>query len=346
MWRASALGAVLAAVGWCAAPGRASADDPVVLAAGDIASCASTGDEATAALLASIPGTVLTLGDNAYDSGAAAEFASCYDPSWGAEKARTRPSPGNHEYVTPGAAGYFAYFGASAGDPAQGYYSFDLGAWHLIALNSNCGAIGGCDAGSPEETWLRADLVAHRSACTLAYWHHPRYSSGPHGDDARTQALWQALLDAGADVVLNGHDHTYERFALQDAGANADGNGIREFVVGTGGRSHYRIAATQPNSETHDTDTYGVLKLTLHAGSYDWQFVPVAGGTFTDAGTTVCHHAPSSVGGRASDVPGIVRRAEDGGWWWALVAGALALLLASGTAVRRARRARPDPKGR
>jgi len=263
----------------------------VLVGAGDIASCSSSGDEATAALLDAIPGTVFTAGDNAYSDGAADEFANCYDPSWGRHKARIRPSPGNHDYHTPGASGYFGYFGAAAGDPSTGYYSYDLGAWHIIAVNSNCSEIGGCGAGSPQEQWLRADLAAHPAACTLAYWHHPRFSSGQHGSSTTYRAFWQALYDYNADVVLNGHDHDYERFAPQDPNGAADpARGLREFVVGTGGhslRSFQRKPAA--NSEVRNRDAFGVLKLTLHPTGYEWEFVPEAGKTFTDTGSGICH---------------------------------------------------------
>jgi len=260
------------------------------LAAGDIASCGSSGDEATAALLDSLPGTVLTLGDHVYENGTSAEFASCYQPSWGRHKARTHPAPGNHEYQSSAAAPYFAYFGSAAGEPAKGYYSFELGAWHIIALNSNCSAIGGCQAGSPQERWLRADLAAHPSACTLAYFHHPRFSSGEHGDHTSMQPFWQALYEANADVVLSGHDHDYERFAPQDPRGQADvQRGLREFVVGTGGRSHYPIGAAHANSEVRNNDTFGVLELRLGAAGYSWRFVPVAGQSFTDTGSASCH---------------------------------------------------------
>ncbi|MCH7718695.1 MAG: metallophosphoesterase, partial [Chloroflexi bacterium] len=153
----------------------------MLVGAGDIASCASSGDEATADLLDGIAGTVVTFGDNAYQSGTESEFADCYEPTWGRHKARTRPAPGNHDYITPGASGYFEYFGAAAGDPSKGYYSYDLGAWHVIAINSNCSQVGGCDAGSPQEQWLRADLAESPTSCTVAYWHHPRFSSSLHG---------------------------------------------------------------------------------------------------------------------------------------------------------------------
>ncbi len=259
----------------------------VFVGAGDIASCSSTGDEATANLLDNISGTVFTLGDNAYESGTAAEFSGCYDPSWGRHKARTRPAPGNHDYVTAGAAAYYSYFGSSAGDPAKGYYSYDLGNWHIIALNSNVAR----DAGSAQEQWLRADLAANTKSCTLAYWHHPRFSSGfEHGNDTSVQALWQALYDYNADVILSGHDHDYERFGPQTPTGVADNSrGIREFVVGTGGRSHYSLGTLKANSQVFDGVTFGVLKLTLGNGGYDWEFVHVPGTTFTDLGSAICH---------------------------------------------------------
>jgi hypothetical protein len=267
-------------------------DDPVIVGAGDIASCSSTGDEATANLLDNIAGTVITLGDNAYSSGTATEYTNCYGPSWGRHLARTRPSPGNHEYNTLDATGYYGYFGSAAGDPAKGYYSYDVGAWHVIVLNSNssCTTIS-CAAGSAQDTWLRADLAAHSNVCTLAYWHHPRFNSGAsHGNNTAVANFWDALYQYGADVILNGHEHVYERFAPQTPAAVADpAAGIRQFTVGTGGASHYTFGTIQPNSEVRNGTAYGVLKLTLHATSYDWQFVPVAGATFTDSGTGSCH---------------------------------------------------------
>ena len=267
-------------------------DDPVMVGAGDIASCSSTGDEATAALLDDIAGTVYLLGDNVYDSGTATQYTDCYGPSWGRHKSRTKPTPGNHEYQTLNASGYFGYFGSAAGDPSKGYYSYDLGAWHIIVLNSNssCTTIG-CALGSAQDAWLRADLAAHSNVCTLAYWHHPRFNSGAsHGNNTAVANFWDALYAYGADVVLNGHEHIYERFAPQRPDAVADSvNGIRQFTVGTGGRSHYTIGTVKANSEVRNGSTYGVLKLTLHATTYDWQFVPVAGATFTDSGTGKCH---------------------------------------------------------
>lgn len=264
--------------------------DPVLAGAGDIADCGGSGDEATASLLDNISGTVFSAGDNAYADGTSSEFTDCYGPTWGRHKDRTHPSPGNHDYHTSGASGYYGYFGAAAGDPGKGYYSYDLGSWHVIALNSNCGNVGGCGAGSQQEQWLRADLAAHPTTCTVAYWHHPRFSSGPHGSDGSLQPLWQALYDNGADVVVSGHDHDYERFAPQDPSGKADSaRGIREFVVGTGGKSHYGIGSPIANSEVNNGGTFGVIKLTLHAAGYDWEFVPVAGQSFTDSGSTSCH---------------------------------------------------------
>ena len=272
-------------------PTATSPGYPVLVGAGDISSCDNNNDEATALLLDGIPGTVFTLGDNAYSDGTAADFANCYDPTWGRHTARTRPSPGNHDYHTSGASGYFSYFGAAAGSLRQGYYSYDLGAWHLIALNSNCSDVGGCGAGSPQEAWLRADLAAHPATCTLAYWHHPLFNSGIHGNHTFMQAMWQALYDYGADVVLNGHDHNYQRFAPQDPSGVADpAHGIQEFVVGTGGKSHYGFpGAAIANTEVRNDQTYGVFKLTLSTTSYSWQFIPVAGQTFTDSGSAPCH---------------------------------------------------------
>jgi hypothetical protein len=272
-------------------PETTTQTDPVFVGAGDIASCASSGDEATASLLDGIPGTVYTLGDNAYNSGTDDEFANCYNSSWGRHKARTRPSVGNHEYLTPGASGYYNYFGAAAGESSKGYYSYDLGAWHIVALNSMCENVGGCGASSPMVTWLMGDLATNPSSCTLAYWHHPVFSSGSeHGNDPKMIPSWDALYAAGADVVLSGHDHDYERFAPQtSSGVGDPEGGIREFVVGTGGSSHYAFGTIRANSEVRNSDTNGVLKLTLHASSYEWQFVPASATTFADSGSSNCH---------------------------------------------------------
>jgi len=258
----------------------------VLVGAGDIADCGSSGAEATAALLDAIPGTVFTAGDNAYSSGTASEYANCYDPTWGRHKARTRPAPGNHEYNTSDAAPYYAYFGANAGPSGRGYYSYDLGDWHLISLNSNIDM----SVGSAQELWLRDDLAATTKTCVLAYWHHPRFSSGSHGSSTESQPLWQALYDYNADVVVVGHDHNYQRFAPQTpSGAPDPVRGIREFVAGTGGRSHYSFSTPIANTEAYNTDTWGVLKLTLDAASYSWEFIPIAGGTYRDSGTGACH---------------------------------------------------------
>jgi hypothetical protein len=288
----------------------------VLVGAGDIAGCGSQKDLETALLLDNIPGTVFTLGDNVYPDGADLEFSDCYDPTWGRHKARTRPAPGNHDYHTSGASGYFNYFGAAAGDADKGYYSYDVGDWHVIALNSECAEVGGCEMGSPQGQWLQADLAANPKACTLAYWHHPRFSSGWHGSNASYQDFWQLLYDAGADVVLNGHDHTYERFAPQDpTGISDPGRGIREFVVGTGGAGLYSFGIPEPNSEVRENSTHGVLKLTLHPTSYDWELVPIAGQTFTDSGSASCVVASSNsinVPGDAPTIQAGIDLASDG----------------------------------
>lgn len=266
-----------------------STSDPILVGAGDIASCSSLGDEETADLLDNISGTVFTAGDNAYPNGAADEFLNCYEPSWGRHKSRTRPTPGNHDYNTPGALTYFSYFGDKAGEAGNGYYSYDLGKWHIIALNSNCSEIGGCSAGSPQETWLRSDLVANQTDCTLAYMHHPRFSSGPHGNQAALQNLWQALYEYGAEIVVSGHDHIYERFAPQNPAGAASDSGIRQFVVGTGGASLYNFGAIAQNSEIRDNSSHGVIKFTLKPQSYAWEFVPASSGAFSDSGIEECH---------------------------------------------------------
>ena len=264
--------------------------DPVIIAAGDIASCGSPGDEQTAALLDHLTGTVITLGDNAYESGTIDEFNKCYDVTWGRQKERTYPSVGNHEYKTPAAEGYFSYFGAAAGDPQVGYYSYDLGEWHIVVLNANCSEIGGCGEGSPQLQWLQSDLASHPALCTLAYWHQPRFSSGAHGSETELVPIWQTLYNAHVELVLNGHDHDYERFAPQDPMGTADSiNGIREIVVGTGGKDLRSIDNTISNSEVHNDNTWGVLTVTLHPTGYDWRFIPVAGRSFTDTGSDTCH---------------------------------------------------------
>jgi acid phosphatase type 7 len=302
--------------------------DPVIAAAGDIAcrsNPVSSGTTCHYGLTSNLITTdpritdVLPLGDDQYDCGDYQLFLNFFGPTWGSILARFHPIPGNHEYLTyapqnpdgsqpPGTlascdpattvpgAGYFDYWngvGADtgrAGDRDKGYYSYDVGSWHLIALNAECYAVGGCDAGSPEETWLKADLAAHSNVCTLAYWHEPRFSSGFVGNNPYVSDFWKDLYDAGADIVLNGHDHDYERFAPQNPLGQADpARGLREWVVGTGGRGHGGFPTIQPNSEVRNAETYGVLKLTLHPSSYDWQFVPESGKTFSDSGSGLCH---------------------------------------------------------
>lgn len=270
-----------------------AADDPVLVGAGDIASCDDlTGAEATAKLIDKIPGTVFAVGDLAYPDGSDEQFAKCYGPTWGRFKDRTRPAPGNHEYHKTGASGYARYFGEAAGAPDKGYYSYELGTWHIVVLNSECPEAGGCEANSPQALWLKQDLAEHATTCTLAYFHKPLFSSGAkHGNDPEVKPLWEVLYHAGADVIINGHDHDYERFAPQDPEGHLDAkHGIREFVVGSGGKNSHRVMGTmQPNSEVQNADTFGVLKLTLHPTGYDWEFVPEAGKTFTDTGRGECH---------------------------------------------------------
>jgi calcineurin-like phosphoesterase family protein len=290
-----------------------AASDPVIAAAGDIAcdpastsfnngegNPSSCRQKYTSDLLMNADlAAVLPLGDVQYECGGYKAFLQSYDPSWGRVKSISHPVVGNHEYLTSdgtdctsyneGAVGYFTYFGSGAGEPTQGYYSYDIGYWHLVALNSNCGDAGGCGDGSPQAMWLAADLAAHPALCTLAYWHIPLFSSGGR-TASNTQLIWQILYNHDVDVILNGHDHIYERFAPQTPDGTLDmEHGIREFVVGTGGANLTEIETIAVNSEVRNNDTYGVLKLTLHPASYDWQFVPEAGKTFTDSGTGKCH---------------------------------------------------------
>jgi acid phosphatase type 7 len=278
--------------------GGKSSCSVVIAGAGDIAcepglpaTAAACHHAATSDLLVSMGVVgVFTLGDNQYENGAVEKFHASYHPTWGRLKELTYPATGNHEYLTPGAAGHFAYFGAAAGDPSKGYYSYNLDRWHVIVLNSTCSGAGGCGPGSPQETWLRQDLAANPAQCTLAYWHHPRFSSGGTRGDVRYAAFWEALYGANADVVLVGHDHFYERFAPQNPLGLADQTrGIRQFTVGTGGKNHTGFLLPAPNSEVRNSDTFGVLKLTLRSDGYDWQFVPEIGGLFTDSGSGSCH---------------------------------------------------------
>jgi hypothetical protein len=258
-----------------------SAGDAILVGAGDISACDTNNDELTAQLLDAIPGTVFTAGDNVYPDGTYTQYSNCYDPTWGRHKSRTKPIPGNHEYNTSNATGYFQYF-----DNVPAYYAYNLGSWRIYALNSEIDV----SASSPQVMWLQSDLAANPSQCVLAYWHKPRWSSGAtHGSDSAYQTLWQILYEAGAEVVLTGHEHNYERFAEMNVSGAAISEGLREFVVGTGGRSHYPFGTILSTSQVRNSTTYGVLKLTLHSDSYDWQFVPVAGSTFTDSGSTDCH---------------------------------------------------------
>jgi hypothetical protein len=313
-----------------AAPVVVASKDPTIAAAGDI-SCDPTDPNfnggigtATSCRQADVSNllakggfaSVLALGDNQYYCGGLAAYQQVYDPTWGRVKSITHPVPGNHEYLTSGGtgcdssnlngAGYFGYFGSAAGTPGQGYYSFDVGAWHLIALNSNCSEAGGCVPSSPQGMWLAADLAAHPKQCLLAYWHIPLFSSGGRASPG-TLPLWQQLYGAHADVVLDGHDHIYERFDPQTpAGLLDPTNGIRQFTVGTGGSDHTSIASLAPNSVVDNTDSFGVLALTLHQASYDWAFEPAVG-SFTDSGSATCHTAvagPTPTPGSSPTVPG------------------------------------------
>ncbi len=282
--------------------------DPVVGAAGDVACSPNDPNfkggagttnychqRDTANLLDGGLADILTLGDNQYENGELSNFQSVFDLTWGAAKSRLKPSVGNREYNSSASAtGYFDYFngaGIITGARDSGYFSYDVGDWHLISLNSNCASIGGCYAGSAQEEWLRADLAAHPTECTLAYWHHPLFTSGQTGNSANTKPLFQALYDANAEIVLAGHDHDYERFAPQTPTGELDNSrGVREFVVGTGGESHHPFSyGALTNEQVRNDDTFGILRLTLHPGSYDWKFQPIAGQAFTDSGTSACH---------------------------------------------------------
>jgi hypothetical protein len=258
--------------------------DAVVAAAGDVGMCGRAEAAATARLLDDHPGTILALGDLAYPAGSDRDFANCYDPHWGRHRSRTRPAPGNHDYQTAAGAFYYAYFGEHAGPAGRGYYSYREGAWLLISLNSNVPA--GPD--SAQAAWLRQTLAEDQAPCTLAYWHHPVFSSGPNGNSSEMRHLWSVLQAAGAEVVLAAHDHLYERFAPQDADGRSDRKGLRQFTVGTGGAYLYEVKTVRPNSELRLT-AHGVLKLTLKADGYDWQFIGVPGSPGSDFGSDACH---------------------------------------------------------
>lgn len=266
----------------------------ILLAAGDIAECDAQGDEATAKILDANPDAiVVTLGDNAYPEGTLADFERCYDPSWGRFKDRTRPATGNHDHSTTDAKGYADYFGARGGDFDRYYYSYRARNWHVVVLNSDCWRIGGCGAEDPQLDWLREDIAKNPAECTLAYWHRPPFSSGRYGDEANTRRvrpLWETIHELGVDVALVGHEHSYERFEPMNAAGEPEADGVRLFVVGTGG-GNLRTFDDLPleTTDARNDDTWGVLKLTLGDGRYDWNFLGVEGSTFTDAGSGTCH---------------------------------------------------------
>ncbi len=266
-----------------------SSGDPVLVGAGDIADCDLPDDSATAALVEGIPGTVFTAGDNVYPDGTAQQFTDCYGPTWGRFLDRTRPAPGNHDAHTDDLAGYLGYFGDAAAPNGTTWYSYDLGTWHVVVLDSDCGGAGGCGPDSDQGRWLAADLAASTARCTVAIWHIPRFSSGTHGDDKSVAPLWSALYSRGVDLVINGHEHDYERFAAQDPDGKADPvRGIREFVVGTGGAALRAIPKIAANSELRASVTHGVIRLVLHPTSYEWAFIGTTD-IFHDAGSGQCH---------------------------------------------------------
>jgi len=279
-----------------AAPLVSAENGFLLFAAGDIAQCGKraaeeSGAARTAALIGARirPGmryAVLALGDTSYPYGLPSEYANCYEPTWGRFKANTFPAPGNHEYYVPSAYGYYNYFGDAAGPERRGYYSFDIGRWHIVSINSLLQS----DENARQLAWLDNDLKRHKSSCILAFWHHPLFSSGGHGNNPRMQDAWRILQAAHADVVLNGHDHNYERFSPQDANGNRDAdNGIREFIVGTGGARLTPFVWSSDNTEVIDHSTHGVLKMRLRDGGYDWEFLPVGEAGFSDSGTATCH---------------------------------------------------------
>jgi hypothetical protein len=270
---------------------------PVTLTgAGDIAICGNPGAKLTARLLESIPGMLFTAGDNSNASGEPQDYQQCFDPTWGKFRERIRPAIGNHDARVANGQAYYDYFGEAAGLPGQGYYSYEAGSWHIIVLNSDCQSAGGCEPGSAQVEWLKQDLAAHPNLCTLAYWHHPLFTSGTMGPSDWVRPFWDALYAAGAEIVVNGHDHHYERFTPLDPSGTPDAaSGIRKFVAGTGGAFNLPLGK-EPTalSERHIVDTFGVLKLTLFFDHYEWEFIPVEGSTESDQGSGVCHpsHTP------------------------------------------------------
>ena len=282
---------------WIAAASCGGGDERsgtrVVLAAGDIGDCATQGAAATANILADHPdATIAVLGDVAYQHGTAEDFERCFAPSWGRFRDRMRPATGNHDHSTPDAAGYAAYFGSRGGPPGSWRYSYELGAWHVVVLDSDCWRVGGCKLDDPQARWMRADLRDHPRRCTLAYWHRPPFSSGRYGDaadTARVRALWRVAVQEGVDVVLTAHEHSYERHAPMDADGARDPHGTRLFIVGTGGGNLRRYHKPPlPTTEIRDDETWGVLRLDLRPGGYEWRFLPVRGQTFTDHGSGAC----------------------------------------------------------
>jgi 3',5'-cyclic AMP phosphodiesterase CpdA len=269
-----------------AAPGEVKEYPYTLVGAGDIANCkVGNGHIKTAQVLDDIPGIVFTTGDNAYPKGTVENFEECYESSWGRHKARTRPSPGNHDLLTKKGAPYYDYFGENAGPKGRGYYSYTLGSWHIISLNSDAPA----DRRSRQMQWLWQELEANQSKCILAYWHIPVFSSGSHGGDPKMVEVWRLLSRYGADVIVNGHDHVYERFAPQNSAGKADAErGIRQFTVGVGGAGVYPFKRVLKNSEARTAKAYGVIKFTLHEDSYDWEFVYAAGDAFEDKGSASC----------------------------------------------------------
>ena len=262
----------------------------VLVGAGDVTHCSALeGARATTALLERLEGTVFVLGDGSNDQGSPVQYRECFADTWGRFRDRIRPTPGNHDYFTDGAAGYYGFYGEAAGAADRGYYSYQHCGWHVVVLNGNCSKVGGCQRGSAQEQWLRADLAAHPAKCTIAYWHQPRFSSGRHGSDARTGDLWRALHEAGAELVLSGHDHHYERFAPLDPFGRPDPErGIRQFIAGTGGAGLRTVGSPVDGSEVRIAGRHGVLRLALRDGAYDWQFISIEGETL-DSGTGACH---------------------------------------------------------
>ena len=300
-WRAVRIAVILllAAVSMarCSNPGGPSPNpqpspsppiDPgpfVLVGAGDIAICGSPGPQATATLLDAIPGTVFTAGDNTYPSGRMSEFQQCYEPTWGRHLGRTRPTPGNHDYGTAGATPYYEYFGSRAGPPGLGYYSYRLGPWLILALNSEVDS----RPGSAQMQWLTAELATKGTPCMAAIWHRPLFTSGPNGENRDMQDFWRVLYEFGVEFVINGHDHLYERFTAQDPTGRPDPvAGIRQFTVGTGGVDLYHAVSVKPNSRALSS-SWGVIKFTLSDGSYQWEFIPAAGFSFRDSGNEICH---------------------------------------------------------